>query len=62
MDFKTLIKEYREKEFLTQSDLAKILGVTNITINRWENGKSVPNMTQKRKLNKLFKESGMLGD
>jgi DNA-binding XRE family transcriptional regulator len=32
------IKEYRERQFLAQKNLAKILGVTSITVNRWENG------------------------
>ncbi len=38
------IKEYREKKFLTQSELAKELGVTLLTVSRWETGKFEPNM------------------
>ncbi|WP_084318546.1 helix-turn-helix transcriptional regulator [[Mycoplasma] imitans] len=33
------IKEYRERKFLTQQELAKLLGVTYVSICRWETGK-----------------------
>lgn len=48
------IKEYREKKFLTQSELAKELGVTLLTVSRWETGKFEPNMKMKKKLFNLF--------
>lgn len=53
------IKEYREKKFLTQSELAKELGVTLLTVSRWETGKFEPNMKMKKKLSNLFKENNI---
>lgn len=53
------IKEYREREFLTQTQLAEILGCKFVTISRWERGKFEPNMAMKKKLVGMFKEAGM---
>lgn len=53
------IKEYRERKFLTQTELAKLIGVKLVTISRWENGKFEPNMEMKKKLVSLFEEIGM---
>lgn len=50
------IKELREKAFLTQEELASMLDVAFVTVNRWENGHSVPTMKAKRYLSKLFKQ------
>lgn len=41
MDFKDKVKKARTELELTQKSLAKELGVTFLTINRWENGKTV---------------------
>lgn len=60
IDFKLLIKEYRETMFLTQQELGEILGVTFVTVNRWENGVFEPSIKQKRKLYKLFLEAGLI--
>ena len=35
------IKEYRERKFLTQAELAALLGVGKTTITRWETGGSL---------------------
>ena len=53
------IKEFRETEFLTQEELASILNVAFITVNRWENGHCEPTMKAKRLLSKLFKQSNI---
>lgn len=53
------IKEYRERCFLTQKELADILGVKPLSISRWENGQFEPNMATKKKLVRLFNEVGM---
>ncbi len=37
-----LVKEVRRQLALTQEDLARELGVSFATVNRWENGKSKP--------------------
>ena len=55
-DYAKKIREYRERKFLTQEELAKILGVS---ISRWERGKFEPNMETKKKLVALFNEIGM---
>jgi len=56
MDYSKAIKDYRERNFLTQTDLAVLLGVSFTTVNRWENGKFEPTMKMKKKLNDLFKK------
>lgn len=48
------IKELREKAFLTQEELASILGVAFISVNRWENNHNEPTMKIKRQLSKLL--------
>ena len=58
-DYSKLIKEYRERRFLTQEALAKELGVNYVTISRWETGAFEPNMAMKKKLMGLFKKAGM---
>jgi DNA-binding XRE family transcriptional regulator len=39
MQFANLLKEYRDKHKLSQSDLSKIVGVSPRSIWDWENGK-----------------------
>ena len=53
------IKEYRERKFLTQSEFAKLIGVSTPCVTRWENGKFKPTMKIKKKLYELFIEAGM---
>lgn len=40
---KTLIKEIRTAAGMNQEQFAKALGTTPLSINRWENGKTLPN-------------------
>lgn len=60
MDYAKLIKEYREKYFLTQEDFATKLGVSFVTLNRWENGKYKPTMKMKKILHDLFLEAKLI--
>jgi len=60
MNYAMLIKAYREKCFLTQDELAKKLGVSYVSVNRWENGKFDPTMKIKRKLHKLFVDAKLV--
>lgn len=53
------IREYRERKFLTQEELAKILHVSYVSVCRWETGRFEPNMATKKKLASLFDEIGM---
>ena len=62
MNYAIKIKEYREKELLTQKQLAKKLGVGVVNVSRWEQGHFEPTMETKRKLRELFREAGMLED
>lgn len=59
MDYSKSVREYRERKFLTQGQLAEQLGVSNVTVCRWENGDFEPNMAMKKKLVSLFEEAGM---
>ena len=62
-DYAKKIREYRERKFISQQELAKILGVSNVTVCRWETGRYEPDMETKKKLVALFNEIGMkLGD
>ena len=58
-DYARKIREYRERKFISQQELAKILGVSNVTVCRWETGKYEPDMETKKKLVALFNEIGM---
>jgi len=40
--FPELVKEVRSQLGISQEDLAHELGVSFATINRWENGKTIP--------------------
>ncbi|MCM1007569.1 MAG: helix-turn-helix domain-containing protein [Ruminococcus flavefaciens] len=44
MSFSEDIKRIRRKAFMTQKDFAQAIGVSFATINRWETGKSIPNL------------------
>lgn len=53
-DYIKLIPELRSAMNITQEDLAKLLGVTAVSISRWENGKTKPTKIIKVKLDRLF--------
>ncbi len=40
---------------LTQKEVAKILKVSEATVNAWENGKTEPRISQARSLSELYK-------
>ena len=54
MNYAILIRQLREKMILSQTEFAEFLGVSNVTVSRWETGKSFPTIKLKRKLNDLF--------
>ena len=58
-DYARKIREYRERKFISQQELAKILGVSNVTVCRLETGRYEPDMETKKKLVALFNEIGM---
>lgn len=51
---KTKIKEYREKNSIKQSDLAKLVGVRRETIVHLENGKYNPSLKLAIDIAKVF--------
>ena len=59
MNYAKKINEYREKELLTQQQLAKLLGVGLANVSRWEQGNFEPTLETKRKLRELFKKAGI---
>ena len=50
MDYKNLIKELRKTLILFQEEMAKILRVSFISINRWENSKTILTIKMRRKI------------
>lgn len=50
MDLAKKIKEIRLHNFLSQEEFAKILGVSYATVNRWETGRTIPNIKALKKL------------
>jgi putative transcriptional regulator len=41
-DYPSLVKEVRRQLAISQEDLARELGVSYATVNRWENGQAKP--------------------
>ena len=53
------IKEYRERKFLTQVELAELLGVGKSSITRWENGQFEPTRLVKEKIRLICEENNI---
>lgn len=53
---KTLIKQIRSSLNLSQTEFAELLGVSFQTVNRWENGKVIPNRLAQSKIYDFCKE------
>jgi DNA-binding transcriptional regulator YiaG len=49
-DYPSLVKEVRRQLALSQEDLARELGVSYATVNRWENGLSKPSKLARAQL------------
>lgn len=60
MEYKDAIKELRKRMLVSQSELAKILGVSFATVNRWEQGLHQPTYKAKRKLRNLFSKKKII--
>ena len=58
-DWGNKIYSYRQRNLITQKELAQILGVSTVCISRWEQSHFEPTMKTKRKLKTLFEEVGM---
>lgn len=59
-NYADLIKQLRSKLIVTQEELAKILGVSFASVNRWERGHFEPTMKVRRKIIELCKKEGVL--
>lgn len=51
MDFPKEIKRIRQRSFLTQQEFANVIGVSFFTVNRWESGRSKPNLKAMKSIN-----------
>jgi len=56
MDLVKELELYRLEHKIPQQALAKQLGISFVTVNRWLNGKSKPNKIQSYHIEKLLKE------
>ena len=56
MVYSEAVKTLRKKLILSQTEFAKLLGVSYATVNRWESGHFVPTIKSKRKLAPYFKK------
>ena len=61
-DIKNLIREVRQRLELTQEQLAHQLGVTYLTVNRWENNHAKPSPMAMKLIELKLKEMGKLGE
>jgi len=50
-NYPSLLKEVRRQLAISQEDLARELGVSYATVNRWENGQSKPSKLARAQLN-----------
>lgn len=53
MNYALLLRKIRDYLLITQTELAKMIGVSFSTVNRWENNKTEPTMKAKRKIKLL---------
>ncbi len=59
MEFKDKVLFVRAKLNMTQTELAKALGVAYITVNRWENGSVQPTKKAQLVFEMFCKEKGI---
>lgn len=57
MAFSEDIKRIRRKALMTQEDFAKEIGVSCITVTRWETGKARPNLKTMRLIDEYCKKN-----
>jgi putative transcriptional regulator len=62
-DYPSLVREVRRQLAISQEDLARELGVSYATVNRWENGQSKPSKLARAQLDAFcgrMQETGIL--
>ena len=56
---KEKVRELRKKKGWAQEDLARVIGVSLSTVQRWEKKGGEPTRLARRELKKLFQEAGI---
>ena len=59
MSLSDTLKLTRQRVFLTQEDFATAMHVSVATINRWENGRSKPNLTAMKSIKNFCEENNL---
>lgn len=59
MSLPETIKLTRQKLFMSQEDFATHIHVSVATINRWENGRSKPNLTAMKSIKSFCEENNL---
>lgn len=59
MTYSDEIKKIRQKCFLSQESFGRELGVSFSSINRWEGGKTKPNMSAMKKIKEFCENQGI---
>lgn len=59
MNYAEAVKALRKKMIMSQMEFADYLGVSFVTVNRWENDRFTLTIKAKRKLATLFKKYGI---
>ena len=59
MNLSNEIKIIRQKTFMTQEQFAKEFNVAFSTVNRWENGKTVPGMKAMKQMRDFCNSHGL---
>lgn len=60
MEYSNKIKQIREKMILTQEELALALGVSSVTVCRWETGKCEPTIKIKKVIKKYIEDNNLI--
>jgi hypothetical protein len=58
-DYGSLILKLRTKLNISQEELARLLGVSVISVNRWENGHFAPTKLVKERIKELLNENNI---
>lgn len=58
-ELKEKVRELRKKKGWAQEDLAREIGVSLSTVQRWENKGGKPTRLARRELRRLFQEAGI---
>jgi len=61
-NFPATVKEVRRQLALSQEELAHALGVSFATVNRWENGKTVPSKLAQRQFEQFCAQKKKQGE